>query len=1489
MKRAWSSSDSRARPVALGPIAIATIVLALAAAMPARAQISFKKTILQGTSSTSPTTLQFGPDDRLYVGQQNGTIYAYTIQRNDPNDYQVIATETISLVRNIPNHNDDGSLNTGQVSRQVTGLLVTGAAANPVLYVTSSDPRIGGGGSATDTNLDTNSGVITRLTWNGTSWDMLDLVRGLPRSEENHSTNGMALDEAAGKLYIAQGGNTNMGAQSNNFAFLPEYVLSACVLVLDLNHPKIGAQTYDLPTLDDPSRQNEMRVFNGVLTEVDVDDPFGGNDGANQAIIDPNSPIQVYAPGFRNPYDLVLTADGRLYTIDNGPNSGWGGPPVGCDVATVNENESRSYNDALHYLGNVNSDPPGTYYGGHPDPLRADESNQINGQSPIPPGSGDSRQCIYMRPKGSPNPPAAPNDQEDASLFKWNSSTNGLVEYRASNFSGAMQGNLLAALWNSESIVRIELNAAGDDIATTPTTLFSNVGGSQLDVTAMDDFGPFPGTVWTAGYAASTIYIFEPADFSLCSGTYDNGVDEDGDGYTNADEIDNGTDPCNPGDVPADNDGDGVSDLNDPDDDNDGIPDVTDAFAIDPHNGLTTALPISYGWAVGDPGFGLAGLGFTGLMTNGVTDYLNQFDPNQLTPGGAAGVFTIDQVTAGDAFEAGNDQENAFQFGVAVSTATGPFRVHTGLPAPYFGGQTPVDSQSLGMFIGDGTQDDYLKLVLAADGGSGALELVQEQSGVATTSSFAVPGILSASFIELYLDIDPLAGAAQARYSVDGGAIQALGSPVALGGAVLARVQDAAQALAVGVISTSRGSGTTFAGSWDFLNVTPLTSDAEALVIIGPLTGSMSGASTYNSGSFRITNNSAGGQRISRITYDLSTGMMFDMVFDPDGVAGDMTAKPFTPDSGSVGTVTSTFNDSFHNGADDSEGYDQLQVDFSDFAPGDTFTFSIDVDPTSIKGTTSPGPGEAGSVSGMELSGARVRVEFDDGTTIINDIHRIDGSVTASQNNFRGSSLPAPIISVVGLGGSTPADVVNANQVIHIAGPADAAVKLLRLEGALFEQPGGGYDIDPYETNTAIAVDEISTTLDAGGNADVPVTLTRAGPESGINLIAAVLVDGDRTGEQSDTIILRLVDADLSVSQSALNFGSVVVGNSAGRTLTLSNNTAAAIDITGLDIDAGAPFVLASPPTLPLTIDPGTNTAIDLDFDPTSAGSFAANLTITHTGNNSPVQVALSGSGVNSTGNVLYRINAGGPLVSAIDGGPDWEADNSGGSPVHNNVSNTAGYSVGTTDGTVPPGTPITIFQSERWDPPAAPEMQWALPVPAGLDVEVRVFLANGYPGTSSPGQRIFSIELEGQPFVQSIDLAADVGHQVGTMRSAAVTSDGTIDLLFVHEVENPLVNAIEIVEVPCPDADGDGVCDPNDVCPGGDDNIDLNGNGVPDACECLADINGSGHVDIGDLGQLLSEFGETGMGLAADIDLDGDVDITDLGAVLAAFGSDCP
>ncbi|WP_245897280.1 hypothetical protein [Hymenobacter nivis] len=360
-----------------------------AAPQPARTQapaaFNFTPNDLSGAALTNPTSLQFGPDGRLYVAQQDGLIKVFTVKRNKANDYAVTATETMDLINQIPNHDDNGLPNPAVAVRQVTGLLVMGTAAAPLLYVTSSGSRIGGPGGKTA--LDTNSGVISQLTRSGGTWAKIDLVRGLPRSEENHSTNGMQLDPVTNTLYVAQGGNTNAGSPSVNFDYACEFVLSAAILSVNLTAinalPTKGsgntAYKYDLPTLDDPDRVN---AANGS----DPFDPFGGNNGLNQAKIVPGGPVQVYSPGFRNPYDLVITKTRKMYTIDNGANQGWGGYPPnegtanvtnnyavgepGSTTATATEGPVNNL-DGLHYIGSLGSYTPGSYYGGHPDPTRA--------------------------------------------------------------------------------------------------------------------------------------------------------------------------------------------------------------------------------------------------------------------------------------------------------------------------------------------------------------------------------------------------------------------------------------------------------------------------------------------------------------------------------------------------------------------------------------------------------------------------------------------------------------------------------------------------------------------------------------------------------------------------------------------------------------------------------------------------------------------------------------------------------------------------------------------------------------------------------------------------------------------------------------------------------------------------------------------------------------------------------------------------------------
>lgn len=86
-------------------------------------------------------------------------------------------------------------------------------------------------------------------------------------------------------------------------------------------------------------------------------------------------------------------------------------------------------------------------------------------------------------------------------------------------------------------------------------------------------------------------------------------------------------------------------------------------------------------------------------------------------------------------------------------------------------------------------------------------------------------------------------------------------------------------------------------------------------------------------------------------------------------------------------------------------------------------------------------------------------------------------------------------------------------------------------------------------------------------------------------------------------------------------------------------------------------------------------------------------------------------------------------------------------------------------------------------------------------------------------------------------------------------------------------------------DCDGNGVSDADEIAGGA---ADTNGNGVPDDCECLGDVNFDSFVNGADISVLLGFWGLNGKPVAADIDQDGQVDGSDLAVLLANWGT-CP
>lgn len=260
-------------------------------------------------------------------------------------------------------------------------------------------------------------------------------------------------------------------------------------------------------------------------------------------------------------------------------------------------------------------------------------------------------------------------------------------------------------------------------------------------------------------------------------------------------------------------------------------------------------------------------------------------------------------------------------------------------------------------------------------------------------------------------------------------------------------------------------------------------------------------ASTFNTGSFVLENTSSGTERLTSLRIDLSTAIFRKMVFDPHGTAGDVVAKDVEIDQRvGVGSPAHRYEQPRDG------GYDVLVMEFQGFDPGDFIAFSVDVDPTSIQGVGAPGPGESGSVSGLELVGATVTLAFDNGRTLVGQLSRMQdaGNVAGAVAMVQEVVPGQPTIEVAGQ--PSPAVVGAAEQVVRVGGPIGRPVTVMVVEGGLFTDgvPGGGHNLEPFDANNALTFREYETVVGANGFVDVPILLSRSGAPGGINLITAV-------------------------------------------------------------------------------------------------------------------------------------------------------------------------------------------------------------------------------------------------------------------------------------------------------------------------------------------------------------------------------------------------
>jgi hypothetical protein len=277
----------------------------------------------------------------------------------------------------------------------------------------------------------------------------------------------------------------------------------------------------------------------------------------------------------------------------------------------------------------------------------------------------------------------------------------------------------------------------------------------------------------------------------------------------------------------------------------------------------------------------------------------------------------------------------------------------------------------------------------------------------------------------------------------------------------------------------------------------------EALIRITPYSGI--NASTFNKNSIRINNYSDKPIRIQEVRIDLSSALLPDIVFDPNGGAGDNVAKDVQVNTDSGTGFNGHTYEQPHDG-----GYDVLILNFGEFDAEEEFAFSVDVDPTSIKGSSAPGPNESGSVSGLEMAGARVSVTFETPggiETFTTSLHTLDGDDSDGTAVVRNSLPGAPTLEVLGI--DTPTTTSNSTALVRITGTRGATFRLWTMEAGLFVEglPGGGFDIQPYEANSVIAIRRAPDQQNCFGSATFEVPLSKSLPAAGLNHLIAYQID----------------------------------------------------------------------------------------------------------------------------------------------------------------------------------------------------------------------------------------------------------------------------------------------------------------------------------------------------------------------------------------------
>jgi len=133
----------------------------------------------------------------------------------------------------------------------------------------------------------------------------------------------------------------------------------------------------------------------------------------------------------------------------------------------------------------------------------------------------------------------------------------------------------------------------------------------------------------------------------------------------------------------------------------------------------------------------------------------------------------------------------------------------------------------------------------------------------------------------------------------------------------------------------------------------------------------------------------------------------------------------------------------------------------------------------------------------------------------------------------------------------------------------------------------------------------------------------------GVVVLVVILVTSGCVGVTGKGTTPAVTGVAIEISPNSVSFGSVAIGQSMTKTVTLTNSGTEALSVSGISV-AGKGFT-ASGPHLPISLAAGQSTSISAVFKPAAGAADTGTITITSNVAGSPSLVALSGTGTTGT------------------------------------------------------------------------------------------------------------------------------------------------------------------------------------------------------------------------------------------------------------------